>query len=351
MPSDVVTRLSEPSADLPAHALAVMVLTEMRRHGILPSPPNYELWFTFRTGTNPSLTERMRQVMMERVPVTPALLAALHAEFIASQAADPVAAASALRDLTDNVSDELARGQASARVYGDALAAMTRQLGEDPTVGSLIDAIATITAETSRAGERNRLLERQLAASTTRIDKLRKSLSEVREEATTDVLTGILNRRAFEARLRRLNAALRLDPGAVFSVLLLDVDHFKAFNDTHGHAAGDFVLRLIARLLTENVKGRDVVARYGGEEFAVLLVGTPLMAASVVARQIAEALGGKRLVSKASRQGLGAVTVSAGVAEARRGDSPAALMERADAALYQAKQGGRNQVRVDDMSL
>ncbi|MGI4945562.1 MAG: GGDEF domain-containing protein [Janthinobacterium lividum] len=107
------------------------------------------------------------------------------------------------------------------------------------------------------------------------------------------------------------------------------------------------MLRLVARLLADNVKGRDTVARYGGEEFAILLTGAGLRAAEVVARQINEALSSKRLATKGTAASFDHVTISVGVAQARPGEAAAALVERADAALYEAKRTGRNRVCVE----
>jgi diguanylate cyclase len=125
--------------------------------------------------------------------------------------------------------------------------------------------------------------------------------------------------------------------------LLLDIDHFKQFNDMYGHSTGDLVLRLVGRLLIENIKGRDIAARYGGEEFGVLLVGAEINAAADVARQICTLLASKRLkVSGDTESGHGRVTISIGVAQLRSTDSLGSVIDRADAALYAAKHAGRN---------
>ncbi|MBV9813927.1 MAG: GGDEF domain-containing protein, partial [Acetobacteraceae bacterium] len=113
--------------------------------------------------------------------------------------------------------------------------------------------------------------------------------------------------------------------------------------DAYGHKAGDLVLRLLGRILADSVKGRDTAARYGGEEFAVILVGADLTAASVVARQIGAALASKKLkVGGDAAEESRHLTISVGVAQARSGDTPAGLVERADAAMYAAKRAGRN---------
>ncbi len=329
------------------HALAASVLADMRDHGILPSPRNYDLWFTYRADMNPALTDRVRLVLDEGQPLTPAVLDTLYDECVSSTEmnVDAIGTHSdAIQEAAQTLIDQVASNQAAVATYGDTLSDWAQHLGDQPTLTGLVDAIASITAETTRASERNRLLEQQLSASAGRIAKLRQSLAAVRQEATTDALTGLANRRAFDVRIKRSMAQVRSEPGTPLSLLLIDVDHFKKFNDTHGHRVGDLVLRLVARLMADNVKGRDTVARYGGEEFAILLAGADMRAACVVARQLGETLSSKRLVTKGSVHPVGHVTVSIGVAQARPGEQAAALVERADAALYEAKRTGRNRV-------
>lgn len=348
----IASQPADPANDeASAHTLAVMVLAELRRHHILPTPRNYDLWFTFRLGANSALTDRMGALIASSVPVTSAALSVLHEEFIAPPGRQEVTeddGVETLRDIAEDLSDEVATGQDAMHSYSDALTRISAQLAGDPTVGSLVDALGTMATETSRASERNRHLERQLATCGARIERLRRLLLASKAEATTDQLTGLMNRRAFEARLRRALTQVRAEPEWTFSLLMLDVDHFKLFNDEHGHTAGDFVLRMLARLMRETVKGRDVVARYGGEEFVILLPGTPRSAAAIVGRLIVTALSERRLVHRPSHKKLGMATVSIGVAEVRTHDTILTLVERADTALYVAKAKGRNRVSIEE---
>jgi two-component system, cell cycle response regulator len=181
-----------------------------------------------------------------------------------------------------------------------------------------------------------RVLERSIRYSL----KLGEAMRELRRLATRDALTGLLNRRAFDAVLSgEVDRARRL--GRPLALVVLDLDHFKAVNDTRGHPAGDAVLSAVARVLEAGVRSIDKVARLGGEEFAVLLMETDAPDALVVARRLVEAVRG-RPVGLAEGGEL-AVTVSAGVAGlAGYGESGAALLTSADKALYAAKHGGRN---------
>ncbi len=161
---------------------------------------------------------------------------------------------------------------------------------------------------------------------------------ELAEQTLTDALTGLKNRRAFDRVLADECArATRVQSG--LALLMVDVDHFKAYNDQYGHQAGDQALQAVATALKGQARAYDLVARYGGEEFAVVLPDThaaDMRAAAERMRLAVQALTGLHRP----------VTISLGAALAQPGASPAALVERADQALYQAKQGGRNRVQT-----
>jgi diguanylate cyclase len=130
-------------------------------------------------------------------------------------------------------------------------------------------------------------------------------------------------------------------------VIMMDIDHFKKINDTHGHKVGDSVLEFIGHTITGWVKGRDVPARYGGEEFVVLLPATRLEDARKLAESIRIQISRKALKVTKTQETIGVVTVSCGVAQARQNDTADALLERADQALYLAKQSGRDNVKSE----
>ena len=168
----------------------------------------------------------------------------------------------------------------------------------------------------TRSGE----LERRFADTTDEIVELRRNLDEMRLAATTDSLTGIANRKHFDIRLREYADDCARN-GEPLSLLMGDVDHFKAFNDDHGHQVGDMVLRLVARTLAECVRGRDFVARYGGEEFVVLLPKTGLEGAFAVAENIRNTIASRRIARKSTGEQLGMVTLSFGLAQYKAGES------------------------------
>ncbi|GAB3462348.1 sensor domain-containing diguanylate cyclase [Azotobacter salinestris] len=160
---------------------------------------------------------------------------------------------------------------------------------------------------------------------------------ELRQQARLDGLTGLLNRRSGELQLERAHQAAR-EGCQSFCVMLADIDHFKGINDTWGHPAGDAVLQAVAALLQSSVRATDSVARWGGEEFLLVLPCCEVAAANKLAERIRERL------DRTPQPGVGRITLSIGVAQARQGESLTDLVERVDKALYRAKQEGRNRV-------
>jgi diguanylate cyclase (GGDEF)-like protein len=178
--------------------------------------------------------------------------------------------------------------------------------------------------------------------------------------AMFDGLTGIHNRRWLDDTLHRLverhSTALReradgkpidADDNGDLSVALIDIDHFKSFNDGHGHDAGDAVLSAVAARLAANLRPTDLVARMGGEEFVILFPNTGIIDAAVACERVRLAVAACEVDKPTGGGTLPRVTISIGVAELHDGQSPADILKAADAAMYRAKKGGRNRVVTD----
>ena len=231
----------------------------------------------------------------------------------------------------------------TASSYTESLAGATRQLALSKDREGLRIIVENLVATTKAMERSNQQLEERLVASKKEINDLQVNLEAVRTESLTDPLTQLANRKYFDVTLEKsiADAAEKNEP---LSLMMTDVDHFKAFNDSFGHLTGDQVLRLVAMSVKNNVKGKDTAARYGGEEFAVVLPNTVLRAASTVADHIRREVMSKELMKRSTGEKLGHVTISIGVAALRKDDTPQSLIERADACLYAAKRNGRNRV-------
>lgn len=203
--------------------------------------------------------------------------------------------------------------------------------------------ISYLMIENEKMKARTANLQANLENSQRQIERLKTNLATAEAQGVSDPLTGLKNRRGFDVILSAQVSASR-SGSQPLSLILADIDHFKAINDRYGHPAGDDVLRWFARVLSGNVKGRDTVARYGGEEFAVILPATPLENATKVAAHIKAQLEQQVWQKPGAPNTLLRVTASFGVAQLSEGEGTSSLVSRADAKLYEAKTGGRNRV-------
>ena len=202
-------------------------------------------------------------------------------------------------------------------------------------VGMVVVVLLSSTFLTTRVQSTREHLRRQKA-------ELAQALEQIRQLATHDDLTGLLNRRAMLDRMQ-LEQRRSLRSGSPLLIAQLDIDHFKAVNDTHGHAAGDLVLQSFADTVRRNVRDTDVLARWGGEEFVLLLCDTPAADAVALMERLRQAVQAMQVPVAQGGQPI-TVTVSIGLARHTPADPLAGTLERADRALYAAKAGGRNRV-------
>lgn len=330
-------------------AFAEIALSQIRALAQPASPRNYEIWYNYATGYNPALNRAVNQMIEQKKGLSEADLDHIYNAYISTtrvgEQIDTVGAR-----VLDEITQVLAMIDAasgSATSYSEDLADASAKLAgayDSDTLRAVIERLM----EGARAMEmNNKKLEFNLSASKQEIEQLQQNLAVVRSESLTDPLTSLSNRKAFDASLAKAIAAAkeRREP---LSLMMADVDYFKQFNDKFGHLTGDQVLRLVAAAMKQNVKGQDIVARYGGEEFVIALPKTDLRPAAILAEQIRRSVMAKELMKRSSGQRLGRVTISAGIAFLRSGDTAQSLIERADVCLYTAKRLGRNRIVCED---
>jgi diguanylate cyclase len=315
----------------------------LKRGQIPPYPQFYELLYTYATGVNPSLNQRVNQIFRDGA-ASAELAERLYNEFLKSQDANERISTVSERMATriEAVHDAIDTAMATANAYSGSLQAASGDLGSDVGETALRAMAQRLLGETRRMQDANHQLEEKLEASRDDIAALQRDLDEVRRESMLDPLTKIFNRKSFDEGMLKAFADAEL--GTSFCLMLLDIDHFKRFNDTWGHQTGDQVLRLVAMTLKSNIKGQDMAARYGGEEFAAILPETDIEGALIVADNIRKAIQAKELLKRSTNEKLGRITASFGVAMFKAGDTPSSLIERADRCLYAAKHAGRNRV-------
>jgi diguanylate cyclase len=312
------------------------------------SPRHFEVWYAYATGRNPALNRIINDLVARNGTLTDAEVDEIHATYISADRFNERIDRLGTRVMyeVEQVVGTVAAATGSASDFSEKLEQVRQQL-RSTTGDDAISAIVASLAKTARDMEQqSKMTEAKLAASKSEFAELQQKLEAIRHESMSDPLTSVTNRKYFEEQLSAAIAQAR-EAGEPLSILLVDIDQFNAFNTRHGHMTGDQVLRLLANLVTQNVKGRDTVARHSGDRFAVLLPATPVRAATTVAEHIRQAIMRKELVKRSTGARLGHVTVSVAAAGMRPGDTPQTLTERVEACLQAAKRGGRNRVISD----
>lgn len=311
-------------------------------HQLEPSPAHYELVHGYLTQSDRKLVDAVDRAIARMGRLTPEAAELILGEVRTDMSAEMLAGLidKAQSGLT-HIAGLAKQSGADAKAYGQALETRVADLqGASPD-----QAISALVELTGSMIERTRAAEQQLRDAGKQMNQLRGSLAEARRIADSDALTGLANRRAFEARLRRAVTQAR-ETGKPLSIAFCDIDHFKVINDTHGHDVGDRILKFVAQRLASASGNNCFVARHGGEEFVMLFEGVPAEQASRIVDNVRADLEERRLVAKQSGEPIGKVSFSAGVASLSEGDTGRAMLRAADQALYRAKGAGRNRVEL-----
>jgi diguanylate cyclase len=324
-----------------AQTYANSAVGSMAQHDIAPNPQNFAIWYEYHTGKNADLRRMIDIIISNHHEFGERTLHDLYEQFFTSTKEELALHGISVRvqDTLHEVLGLVDNARSDATRYGAVLADVSGQLVHD--LNPLTALIQRLVGEAHEMARRSERLGSRLAQSVQTIKTLEHTLDDARREATTDGLTGIANRRAFDAIVRE-TAGEAMNSGDDLSILIIDIDHFKKFNDTWGHQTGDDVLQLLALTLRESVRGQDTAARYGGEEFAIILPATPLEAAVAVGNNIRRSCEKCKLATHDTQEPIDAITVSIGAACYDPGEALATWVRRADAALYRAKEGGRN---------
>jgi diguanylate cyclase len=326
-------------------AFAEVALGQIKSLRQTAIPRNYEIWYVYATGYNPSVNKIINETLTRHGKLTESDLEQIYDTYLSqtktSERIDKVGAR--VIGEIDDVMTLIAEALGMSATYDSSLSGAEKKLAVAENKSQIKSIIETLVKSTREMRETNKALEDRLLLSKTEINNLQQSLEAIRAESLTDPLTGLGNRKYFD---RSIESAVQsaLASGEPLSLLMFDIDHFKSFNDSYGHLTGDQVLRLVGMSLKQTIKGQDITARYGGEEFAVVLPNTALRQALTVADHIRRAVMSKELKKKSTGEILGRVTISVGVSILKPGDDTDSLIERADACLYAAKRNGRNRV-------
>lgn len=321
------------------------VIGLMAQHDAPFNPITFALWYEHVAGINPKLSAVLNKVIDSRQRLSDDDVQQLFREHIAPPDHQ------AMTRISEQFHKTMSGMAESATRTGNEAGKFDQQLSklalvlESAEMGGLSPHIAQTRQNTSDMRLSAQALEQQVVSSRKEIETLQAELGRAREEALLCPLTRVLNRKGFDKALAALvDRAAGGDNS--HCLVMLDIDHFKRVNDTHGHVMGDRVIQVLGEVLREFIADKTgySVARYGGEEFAVLLPETPIQIAEAVAEDIRLRIKALKVRNRRTQDVILTITVSAGVAMMERGDKPDTLIARADSALYQSKQNGRDRV-------
>lgn len=315
-------------------------------HGLEPSPANFELCHRYLSGRDGELNAMIDKAIAKDGSLSEAVTMAISAKLDPGLSTDELSRiAIDAQSYLEQMTTILAKSGDDARDYGVALAQEAEGLETAATpalsVKTLVDLTKSMIEKAQAAEDDLRRTEMQMTA-------MRKDLAAAHHKANSDPLTGLPNRRALDQHLRAAfeNARRANSP---LALAICDIDHFKQFNDTHGHQIGDEVIKFVGSSLGRAASNGDVfVARYGGEEFVMVFERGSVANAMPVLDKIRAAIAARELKVTNTGQSLGKLSFSGGLATINIQDSPGSILKRADAALYKAKQDGRNRINAAD---
>lgn len=324
---------------------AETVITRMRERGISSLPRNYELMYRFLNTSNAKLI--LEFAKLGRRP-TQLELDAIGMKFLPHHHPE-----SGVEQSLDSVYEEM-RGmirlfkqdQSRLRKYSNVLGETSARISKNDAVGrNVLDELSRIlSSATGDTMEKSEAIIHQMVEQAKELTRLKFELEEYKHLSTIDPVTRLANRRAFDKRLSAIFD--EQSKPATHALIVADIDHFKAFNDTYGHQVGDRVLSATAAVMTRTLGSEIFISRTGGEEFAIILDGTSLEEARATAESLRLAIEATQLKDHNEGRDCGRVTISQGLCISTDASSPQDLYHKADAALYDAKKSGRNQVKA-----
>ncbi|KNA59943.1 GGDEF domain-containing protein [Vibrio cholerae V51] len=320
------------------------VVPLMMKHHVAATPVNYALWYTYVDQAIPQLNAEMDSVLQNFGLCPPASGEHLYQQYIATKAETNINQLRAnvevlLGEISSSMSDTLSDTSSFANVIDKSFKDLERIEQDNLSIEEVMTVIRRLVSDSKDIRHSTNFLNNQLNAATLEISRLKEQLAKVQKDALFDSLSGLYNRRAFDGDIFTL-----IHAGQQVSLIMLDIDHFKALNDNYGHLFGDQIIRAIAKRLQSLCRDGVTAYRYGGEEFALIAPHKSLRIARQFAESVRRSIEKLTVKDRRNGQSVGSITASFGVVEKIEGDSLESLIGRADGLLYEAKNLGRNRV-------
>lgn len=324
--------------------LSAEALKNIETHQLKPNPDNYRVWFEYAAGNLETLVKSIDELIQSGRHINDEQSKDLFFQHLATE--DQRRAESSISSVVNmlgKISSNIQSWGVGSEQYFNKLEYCRERLAQDPSPEEISIIIQDATAEIQKTIESGRLANQAISRLQDEINNLRVGIDQLSDQALTDALTGIANRRGFDLTLEK---AIKDANGtqSSFVLILVDVDHFKSINDKFGHPTGDKVLCYVASLIRHTLRHNDFVARIGGEEFAIILPHTLLTHGETIAENLRQKLSARPLTRSSDKVSLGHITASFGVTRYQPNEDSRELIKRADENLYKAKQNGRNAV-------
>lgn len=321
------------------------VIPILSKQSLAPTPINYSVFYSYLAASSQALNEVVDKIISEKKTFTVAIMIELYEKYINGSASleQQEKIQRSLEMVMQEASAEVQHVMEDTNSFDATISqhATTLAKTDDPQATTMI--LKQIMEDTRNMVKHTQETQTRMQETNNEIAKMKEELAAVRASAEQDSLTGLKNRGAFD---KKIDTAVYSDKHPSTALMMLDIDHFKRINDSFGHLVGDRVIRYVSALLNQVIGKDHYVARYGGEEFAVICTNASLENITQLAEKVRVAMSNSKLQRKDSGDTIGKVTISIGIAVIKTDDNVDALIDRADKALYQAKETGRNQVIV-----
>jgi diguanylate cyclase len=321
-----------------------LALERIGKHGLPTDPMNYCIWYEYASGKNGKLNCAIDSHVEKEGRLTPDVARQIYNQYIAGET--EMVNTLVRNELKKVFTEIIGAIRTTNQHFTDSeshLETINDALLPNMSEADVERIVDQIKLEIKNLESSSASFKTQLQQATHEIDQLKIKMARYRNEALKDPLTRIDNRRGFEKKMKESIGKAKAT-GTSLCMIIADIDHFKHINDNHGHLVGDNVIRMVAAAIKDSVKGRDMVARVGGEEFAILLPDTPFDGAMKLAENVRLTFEGLDLKKKNTGQSLGKITLSFGVTRFQTDETAEDFFSRADKALYQSKNSGRNKV-------
>jgi len=319
------------------------VIPLISKHKIPVNPTNYAVWYEYVSGDNHTLVKEINNRLVQNLPISVEFAQHLFEKHVLMGMPERLESTNnELKLVVDNTLGNLHKTEAEAAHSISELNNTKSLLNNCRDINELHNLVSDILASTQMLTKASSDLKQDLEKSSLEIVKLKEELNAVKEVSRTDGLTGLLNRGSFNHELN----AICEQPNTNIALALFDLDHFKKINDTYGYVLGDKILQYFSGLLQKHAGKDHLAARYGGEEMAMILMNISIEEATSITEKIRVAFADSRLKKKGQEEYINQITVSAGLSMLKTEDSPSSILDRADQALYQSKNKGRNQVTI-----